>query len=215
MLGIRFVSIDYNLFFMMKLILVFCTFIFCTSLSAQKKVITKTPVKKTTTKPVVTKTSSVKAIVNVDTTPNPYYIIIDKSDYEMQIYDDTGWLATYPVVFGSKDLSDKLFEGDKRTPEGEYTISIKKTNKQWGLELLLDYPNQKNIEAFNQRKAQGKIPKGKKIGNGIAIHGTRPGSEWTVDNYINWTDGCISVKYSEMKELYDLIPQGTKVTIRL
>ncbi len=194
----------------MKLILVLCIILINVSLLAQKKT-----VKKATTKPVVKKTIPIKAVAKVDTTPNPYYIIIDKSDYEMQVYDDTGWLATYPVVFGSKDLTDKLYEGDKRTPEGEYTITIKKTNKQWGLELLLDYPNQQNIANFNQRKAQGKIPKGKKIGNGIAIHGTRPGSEWTVDNYINWTDGCISVKYSEMKELYDLIPQGTKVTIRL
>jgi murein L,D-transpeptidase YafK len=194
----------------MKLFLILCIVLINVSVLAQKKV-----VKKTTTKQVVKKTATTKSIAKVDTTPNPYYIIIDKSDYEMQVYDDTGWLATYPVVFGSKDLADKMYEGDKRTPEGEYTITIKKTNKQWGLELLLDYPNQKNIENFNQRKAQGKIPKGKKIGNGIAIHGTRPGSEWTVDNYINWTDGCISVKYSEMKELYDLIPQGTKVTIRL
>lgn len=145
---------------------------------------------------------------------NPYYIIIDKSDYEMQIYDDTGWLATYPVVFGSKDLSDKMMEGDKRTPTGEFKVALKKTNKRWGLELLLDYPNSESLRKFNERKQQGLIPKNARIGDGIAIHGTRPGSEWAVDNFINWTDGCISVRYSEMKEIYDLIPQGTKVTIR-
>lgn len=148
------------------------------------------------------------------TDDNPYYIIIDKSDYEMQIYDDTGWLATYPVVFGSKDLTDKMMEGDKRTPTGEFKVLLKKTNKRWGLELLLDYPNPESLRKFNERKQQGLIPKNARIGDGIAIHGTRPGSEWAVDNYINWTDGCISVRYSEMKEIYDLIPQGTKVTIR-
>jgi hypothetical protein len=26
-------------------------------------------------------------------------IIIDKSDYELSVYDDKGWYATYPVVF--------------------------------------------------------------------------------------------------------------------
>lgn len=148
------------------------------------------------------------------TDDNPYYIIIDKSDYEMQIYDDTGWLATYPVVFGSKDLTDKMMEGDKRTPTGEFKVLLKKTNKRWGLELLLDYPNPESLRKFNERKQQGLIPKNARIGDGIAIHGTRPGSEWAVDNYINWTDGCISVRYSEMKEIYELIPQGTKVTIR-
>jgi murein L,D-transpeptidase YafK len=159
-------------------------------------------------------TKAVIAEVKTETVNNPYYIIIDKSDFELHVYDDTGWLATYPVVFGSKDLSDKMMEGDKKTPTGEYKILLKKTNKQWGLELLLDYPNEKNKAEFADRKARGIIPKKAKIGSGIAIHGTRKGSEWTVDNYINWTDGCISVKYTDMKELYDLIPQGTKVTIQ-
>ena len=33
---------------------------------------------------------------------NPYYIIVDKSDYELKVYDDEGQYATYPIVFGSK-----------------------------------------------------------------------------------------------------------------
>ena len=32
------------------------------------------------------------------------YIIIDKSDYELSVYDDKGWYATYPVVFGNSSL---------------------------------------------------------------------------------------------------------------
>ena len=58
------------------------------------------------------------------------------------------------------------------------------------------------------------MPRGAKIGNGIAIHATRPQEEWTVDNFYNWTDGCVSVKYTEMKDLYSYIPLGTVVTIR-
>jgi murein L,D-transpeptidase YafK len=150
----------------------------------------------------------------VTQTDNPYTIIIDKSDYELQVFDDSGWLSTYPVVFGSKDLSDKMMEGDKKTPDGEFKVLLKKTNKQWGLELLLDYPNPESRRKFEERKKAGKIPTKARIGNGIAIHGTRPESEWTVDNFVNWTDGCISVKYTEMKELYALIPQGTPVTVR-
>src|ERR1700741_4965339 len=49
-----------------------------------------------------------------------YYIIIDKSDYELKVYDDQGWYATYPVVFGSRDLSDKMKKGDRRTPDGSF-----------------------------------------------------------------------------------------------
>jgi murein L,D-transpeptidase YafK len=195
----------------MRTIFLFTMLLLTTFSNAQKKPIKKKVVKKTVaSKP---KTSTKKIIVPDTIYNNPYYIIIDKSDYEMQVYDDSGWLATYPVVFGSKDLGVKMMEGDKKTPEGEYNVIIKKINKQWGLELLLDYPNEQDKQSFKERKAKGLIPKNAKIGNGIAIHGTRPGSEWTVDNYINWTDGCISVRHSEMKEIYDLIPKGTKVTI--
>lgn len=148
-----------------------------------------------------------------DSVANPYYIIIDKSDYELKVFDDEGWYATYPIVFGSKDLGDKMKEGDKRTPDGKFKVILKKIHPQWGPELLLDYPNQETMQRFNDRKAQGLIPKNAKIGGGIAIHATRPQEEWTVDNYYNWTDGCISVKYTEMKDLFSYIPVGTPVTI--
>lgn len=152
-----------------------------------------------------------KAIKNSE---NPYYIIVDKSDYELKVYDDEGWYATYPIVFGSKDLSDKMREGDKRTPDGSFKVILKKIHPQWGPELLLDYPNETSYQRFNERKAKGLLPKNAKIGNGIAIHATRPGEEWTVDNFYNWTDGCVSVKYTEMKDLYSYIPVGTQVTIQ-
>lgn len=145
---------------------------------------------------------------------NPYYIIVDKSDYELKVYDDEGWYATYPIVFGSKDLSDKMKEGDKRTPNGAFKIILKKIHPKWGPELLLDYPNQESYQKFKMRKQQGLIPKGAQIGGGIAIHATRPQEEWTVDNFYNWTDGCVSVKYTEMKDLYSYIPVGTEVTIQ-
>ncbi|MCC6256909.1 MAG: L,D-transpeptidase [Chitinophagaceae bacterium] len=145
---------------------------------------------------------------------NPYYIIVDKSDYELKVYDDEGWYATYPIVFGSKDLSDKMREGDKRTPNGSFKVILKKIHDKWGPELLLDYPNKDSYEKFRERKQQGLIPKNAKIGGGIAIHATRPQEEWTVDNFYNWTDGCVSVKYTEMKDLYSYIPVGTEVTIQ-
>lgn len=146
--------------------------------------------------------------------PNPYYIIVDKSEYELYVYDDEGWYATYPIVFGSKDLGDKMREGDKRTPDGTFKVILKKYHKQWGPELLLDYPTDVSVKRFEERKAKGIIPKTARIGNGIAIHATRPQEEWTVDNFYNWTDGCVSVKYTEMKDLYSYIPVGTVVTIR-
>jgi murein L,D-transpeptidase YafK len=164
--------------------------------------------KKDTAKPATVKAKT------ADTEENPYSIIVDKSDYELKVYDAEGWYATYPIVFGSKDLGDKMKEGDKRTPDGQYKIILKKINPKWGPELLLDYPTPSNFKRFKDRKAKGLIPKTAKIGNGIAIHATRPDEEWTVDNFYNWTDGCVSVKYTEMKDLFSYIPVGTPVTIQ-
>ncbi len=145
---------------------------------------------------------------------NPYYIIISKKDYELKVFDEEGWYATYPIVFGSKDLGDKMREGDKRTPTGSFKVIMKKINKKWGQELLLDYPNDESYRRFKERKAKGLIPANARIGDGIAIHATRKEEEWTIDNYYNWTDGCVSVKYSEMEDLYSYIPVGTPVTIQ-
>src|SRR5687767_2535033 len=59
------------------------------------------------------------------------YILIDKSDYELHVYDDKGWYATYPVVFGNSSLSDKKMEGDKNTPEGTFKIVSKRIHEKW------------------------------------------------------------------------------------
>lgn len=156
---------------------------------------------------------AIKKIFRKNYIDNPYYIIISKKNYELKVYDDQGWYATYPCVFGSNDLRDKYMEGDKRTPDGKFKVVLKKIHPQWGYELLLDYPNAQSIEKFKERKAEGIIPRNAKIGGGIAIHATRPQEEWTVDYYQNWTDGCISLKYREAKDLYSYIPVGTPVTI--
>jgi murein L,D-transpeptidase YafK len=166
--------------------------------------------KKPAKKPVAKQVKTVKK----DTVYNPYYIIVDKSEYELYVYDNEGWYATYPIVFGSKDLSDKMREGDKRTPDGNFKVILKKIHNKWGPELLLDYPNETSVQKFNERKTKGLIPKNARIGNGIAIHATRPNEEWAIDTFYNWTDGCVSVKYTEMKDLYSYIPVGTPVSIR-
>jgi len=173
-----------------------------------------TPPKK---KKIVKKSSATAYKISSSTSEskiNPYYIIVDKSDYELRVYDAEGWYATYPVVFGSKDQNDKLMEGDKKTPEGKFKILIKKINPKWGPQFTLDYPTVETIKKFNERRAKGLIPMNASVGSGIAIHSTRPQEEWTVDYFQNWTDGCISLKYSEAKDLYSYIPNGTPVTIQ-
>jgi murein L,D-transpeptidase YafK len=142
------------------------------------------------------------------------YIIVDKSDYELHVYDDQGWYATYPVVFGNKSLDDKMMEGDRKTPEGTFTIIAKRPHTKWHKIMMLNYPTWESWEKFNRRKAQGLIPRTAKIGGSIGIHGTWPKDNIVVDDYTNWTQGCVSLRNSDMDEIFRFIDTGTKVVIR-
>jgi len=141
-------------------------------------------------------------------------IIIDKSDYELSVYDDKGWYATYPVVFGNNGLSDKKMEGDKNTPEGTFRIAAKRVHEKWCRFMSIDYPTASDREKFNQRKKRGEIPANASIGGGIGIHGTWPHEDFVIDRYKNWTLGCISMKNEDVKEIYAFTGSGTKVTIK-
>lgn len=143
-----------------------------------------------------------------------FLVVIDKDSYELYLFDEKGWLATYPCVFGNKDLGDKMCEGDRKTPEGSYHIISKTKSKNWNSFFMLDYPNSNDVQKFNNRKTQGLIPASAKIGSAIGIHGTWPHEDYTIDQYQSWTDGCIALKNKDVEELYRMLPVGTEVIIR-
>jgi lipoprotein-anchoring transpeptidase ErfK/SrfK len=144
----------------------------------------------------------------------PVSIVIDKSSYELYVYDAKGWYATYPVVFGNSSLADKKMEGDRNTPEGSFKIANKRVHEKWARYLGLDYPTQESLAKFNERKRRGEIPSSARPGAGIGIHGVWPHEDFVVDRYKNWTNGCISLKNSDVEDLYGYVPVGTPVTIR-
>jgi len=143
-----------------------------------------------------------------------YLLLVEKSKYELSVYDDQGWLATYPVVFGNKDQGDKMVAGDRKTPEGSFKIVSKRVHEKWDRFMLLDYPNADSYYKFNKRKNEGLIPKTASIGGGIGIHGTWPREGYAIDRYDNWTEGCISMRNEDVEELYKMIPIGTPILIR-
>ncbi|HMG67800.1 MAG TPA: L,D-transpeptidase [Chitinophagaceae bacterium] len=142
------------------------------------------------------------------------YIVIDKSDYELNVYDEKGWFATYPVVFGNNSLDDKKMEGDRNTPEGVFHIISKKIHEKWDRFMALDYPTKESYEKFRLRKMRGEIPANARIGGGVGIHGTWPHDDYIIDRYNNWTMGCISMKNNDVEDLYSYLPVGTRITIR-
>lgn len=144
----------------------------------------------------------------------PVRIVVDKSDYELHVFDAKGWYATYPVVFGNNPLADKKMEGDRCTPEGSFRIAAKRYHNKWSRFLALDYPTKEHLAKFAERKRRGEVPAHASPGAGIGIHGTWPHEDFVVDRYKNWTNGCISLKRGDVEELYSYIGVGTPITIK-
>ncbi|WP_298711546.1 L,D-transpeptidase [Chitinophaga sp.] len=145
------------------------------------------------------------------------FLLIDKSDYRMYVYEDVTLIKIYKVVFGSNDQSDKRVEGDKRTPNGTFRISQKRMDNRWSRFMLLDYPNHESLEKHERRVARGEVSSGASMGGGIGIHGVEYGSgirDFYVDRRINWTLGCVSLKNGDVNEIYNVVKVGTPVVIR-
>ena len=141
-------------------------------------------------------------------------IVIDKSDYEMRVYDSKGLLAVYPVVFGLKPLEDKFMQGDRKTPEGAFKIVYNKQHQLWRKMLMLDYPTKDSYTKFKTRKSNGLVPATASIGNGIGIHGVENGNDYFIDRYYNWTNGCIALKNTHIDDLARYAKTGTVVVIQ-
>jgi murein L,D-transpeptidase YafK len=145
---------------------------------------------------------------------NSFTVVISKSKYSLTLFNANGqWISSYPVVFGSKDLGDKMMQGDRKTPEGTFHIVAKRKHEKWNRFISIDYPNAESVEKFNIRKAEGRIPVNAKIGGEIGIHGVWPHEDYAIDQYQNWTEGCISTKNNYIQELFDILPIGTTVII--
>ena len=168
----------------------------------------------TSTNVVAEKKASRRFSVNSAGPVGNISIVIDKSDYELSVYDDKGWYATYPVVFGNNSLADKKMEGDKNTPEGNFKVIHKKNHAKWHKFIGINYPTKESYEKFAERKRRGEIPASASIGGAIGIHGTWPNEDFVIDRYKNWTLGCISMKRKEVEEIYNFTPVGSSVTIR-
>ena len=154
--------------------------------------------------------TSFKKLISKD----DFYIVVSKSSFSMNIYDaENNFIVSYPVTFGNIDQTDKLYEGDRRTPEGTFHIAAKRVHPKWYRFMALDYPTAESYQKFYKRKANGEIPVNASIGGGIGIHGTWPMEDWAVDGHQNWTQGCVSTKNNYVDEMYSQLPVGTRVEI--
>ncbi len=140
-------------------------------------------------------------------------LLVDKSAYMMAVISAGKIIKTYPVVFGFGAGPDKLREGDGATPEGVFKIQRKYPHPNWRYFLWLDYPTADSWRKHKAAKATGKLASGAGIGSEIGIHGVPLDQNDWIDQRKNWTAGCISLKNTDIQELYPWIKAGTPVKI--
>ena len=99
--------------------------------------------------------------------PEVTQILIDKSDRKMWLLNKDTVLRTFDIDLGFNPVGHKVFEGDGRTPEGNYTIDRRNPNSAFYLSIGISYPNDQDRA---KAAALGKSP-----GGDIFIHGG-PGS---------------------------------------
>src|ERR1700691_4295717 len=148
--------------------------------------------------------------------PLNWSVTIYKKRHQLIVYYKSRMFKTYHAVFGrSFEPGTKLWEGDRRTPEGVYAIIEKHPSRRWDWFLTLNYPNDIDRQRCEQMRDDGELPKedGHPVGVGgrIGIHGTDEPELNRGD--INWTTGCISVDDEDVEELKRILPKGTLVII--
>lgn len=149
------------------------------------------------------------------------HIVITKSKRKLDLFDGKKLIRSYKMVLGSTPLGDKEIEGDGRTPEGEFYVFTKNAESRFYLSLGISYPapddakrglarkliNDEEADAIKQANLDVTMPPQKTaLGGEIYIHGGGTESDWT--------DGCVALKDEEIKQLFDAVTIGTRVTIK-
>ncbi|HQG45657.1 MAG TPA: L,D-transpeptidase family protein, partial [bacterium] len=139
---------------------------------------------------------------------NSVVILVDKLAHRCQVYRKGTKTAEFPVELGPNWLGHKRQRGDGATPEGLYRIKRKKSGHRTAYykALEIDYPNAEDIAQFNAAKARGEIARSAGIGGLIEVHGD--GGKGA-----NWTAGCVALRNRDMDTLYNMVEEGTPITI--
>ena len=135
-------------------------------------------------------------------------VLVIKSARKLELISNGKPVKTYRISLGKQPKGPKVREGDKRTPEGIYWVDWRKKSDKFNLAMHINYPN---ISDAATARREGLNP-----GSMIMIHGT-PDSEDNPEELfhtLDWTDGGIAMKNHEMREVWNLVPDGTMVEIR-
>lgn len=146
-------------------------------------------------------------------------IVIEKEPQILTVYVNNEPLKSYRVARSKVD-GDKVFQGDRKTPEGIFWVR-KHPHSQYYKALTLSYPTiddalmgyQGGVISKTERDAVIKAhqkcqfpPQNTRLGNYVEIHGMGG------YRYGNWTAGCVALENKEIDEIYKFVDAGCKGT---
>lgn len=135
-------------------------------------------------------------------------IVVLKGKREMFVFSKKKQVKKYIISLGIEPSGKKQFEGDLRTPEGEYIINDRSKYSSYHANLGVNYPSYLD-------SIYAKIY-GLRAGGDIKIHGFpnkhRKDQEQELLNS-DWTIGCIAVADWEIDELYQWVKWSCPITI--
>jgi len=134
-------------------------------------------------------------------------VLVRKGERRLYLMSGNEVVRSYRIGLGDNPVGHKLYEGDERTPEGEYILDWRNPHSDFYKSIHISYPNERDRELA---EAWGLDP-----GGSIMIHGLPNGAEDMEFAYLglDWTDGCIAVSNEEMDEIWQLVSDGTPIRI--
>ncbi|MGM0768206.1 MAG: L,D-transpeptidase family protein [Pseudomonadota bacterium] len=134
-------------------------------------------------------------------------VLVRKSERRLFLMDDDEVVRSYRISLGENPEGHKLYEGDQRTPEGDYQLDWRNENSDFYKSIHISYPSPRDRELA---QAWGLDP-----GGSIMIHGlpNEAGDLAFAYTGLDWTNGCIAVTNEEMDEIWNLVTNGTPIRI--
>lgn len=140
--------------------------------------------------------------------PKADRVLVEKSDRKLHLMQNGEVFRTFDIALGIRPVGDKEYEGDFRTPEGQYLLDARNPNSEFFLSIRVSYPNGQDIR---EARAKGLDP-----GGAIMIHG-QPNIPTRSETYYqtqDWTNGCIAVSNSDMIDIWLMTGDNTPIEIR-
>jgi murein L,D-transpeptidase YafK len=136
------------------------------------------------------------------------FVRVIKSQNKLQLMESGTVKHEFHAVFGENPKGHKQQEGDKKTPEGLYTLDYKKENSSYFKAIHVSYPNATDTEAAKKRNVSP--------GGQIMIHGQKNGFGWlsSITQRFNWTNDCIALSNNDMQTVWRLVKVGTPIEIK-